>query len=129
MRTIDHAQHIMSRVSHNNCQECRADCERRFLRLRWTSYQFVAEYLAFVKPRLEAIKAGKNSVDAHRWHRDFIEALHRRITLKGAGESGRKQTDSYLQRLGQFSSNPEDNHFADAAYLRRYAQRGASMLY
>jgi hypothetical protein len=31
MKTAEHQRHIQSRVSHNNCQECRADCERQFL--------------------------------------------------------------------------------------------------
>lgn len=129
MRSATHKQHVDSRISHNNCDECRADCERSFLRQQWLGYKFVAEYLAWCKPRLQAIKAGETSVNARIWHRDFIRTLHRRITLKGAAETGRKQNDSYRQRLGQFSRNPRDNHFADRFYLRRFASRGASTLH
>jgi hypothetical protein len=128
MRSIEHQQHINSRISHNNCQECRADCERAGLRPQWTAYQFVGDYLRWAKPRLSAIKAGESSVNARIWHRDFIKTLHRRITLKGAAETSRKQNDSYRQRLGQFSRNPKDSHFANSVYLRRYAARGASTL-
>ena len=129
MRSQIHQQHIDARITHNDCQECRADCERRFLRPQWTTYKFVAHYLAFAKPRLDAIKGGADSSNARRWHRDFVNTLQRRITLKGAAEIGRKQNDSYLQRLGQFSRNPNDHHFADNIYLRRFANRGASALY
>ena len=71
------------------------------------------DYLAFAKPRLEAIKAGADSVSARRWHRDFVHTLQRRITHKGAAETGPKQNDSYLPPLGQFSRNPNGHHFAD----------------
>ena len=116
-----HKQHV--KVSHNNCNECRADCERQFLRRQWHGYRYVAEYLTWCKPRIEAIKNGENSTNAHIWHRDFLRALHRRITLKGGSETGRKWNDSYLQRLNQFPRNT-DNY-----YLRRFARRGASTLH
>lgn len=119
MQSNTHKQH--TRVSHNNCQECRADCERQFLRPAWR-YDFVTEYLAHTKPRLEAIKAGENSLFAKVWHMRFIKALHRRITLKGGAEVGHKRCDSYLERLNQFPRS------TDSAYLRRFARRGASTL-
>lgn len=122
MRTTEHQHHIDSRIAYNHCQECRADCERQFLRPQWPGYKHVTEYLTFIQPRLQAIKTGENSTNAGIWYRKFTEALHRRITLKGAAETGRKQNDSYLRRMGQFSRSTE------AAYLRRFAQRGASTL-
>lgn len=115
-----HKQHV--RVSHNDCDECRADCERQFLRRQWLGYRYVTEYLAWAKPRIEAIRNGEDSANARIWYRDFIRALQRRITLKGASEAGRKWNDSYRQRLNQFPRN------TDAAYLRRFARRGASTL-
>ena len=121
--TPEHQSHITGRVAHNDCQECRADCERQFLRSRWTGYQFVTDYLSFAKPRLEAIRQGENSVNARVWRQDFRLALNRRITLKGSAEHGRKQCDSYLQRLSQFPRSTDSN------YLRRFAQRGASTLH
>jgi hypothetical protein len=122
MQTNEHKQHISLRVSHNDCQECRADCERQFLRPQWPKYEYVADYLAIVRPRIAAIKQGENSAAAQRWKREFTRALQRRITLKVAGERSRKQCDSYLQRLGQFPRNTGSD------YLRRFAQRGASTL-
>ena len=123
MQTTEHLKHIASRVSHNNCQECRADCERQWLRPQWTGYQFITDYLAFATPRLAAIKAGEQSVNARIWHRKFVQAMQRRITLKGGSETGRKRNDGYLERLGQFP------RATDAAYLRRFASRGASTLH
>ena len=122
MRTSEHQRHLDSRIAHNNCDECRADCERSFLHGQWPGYRFVTEYLSWAKPRIEAIRQGKSSVDARIWHRDFLRALHRRITLKGSSESGRKWNDSYRQRLNQFPRS------TDNRYLKRYARRGASTL-
>jgi hypothetical protein len=122
MQTVEHQRHITSYVSHNDCQECRADCERQFLRPQWPGYRHVTEYLSCVKPRLEAIRQGETSVNARIWHRDFVKTLHRRITLKSGSEHGRKRCDGYLSRLRQFSRD------TDAGYLRRFARRGASTL-
>lgn len=122
MRTIEHQQHIDKRISYNDCQECRADCERQFLAAQWPGYRHVNEYLNWVKPRLLAIKAGEQSREAQHWQREFVEALQRRIALKGAAETGRKQCDGYLERLNQFSRATDRN------YLKRFAQRGASTL-
>ena len=122
MRSKEHQSHIDSRIAYNNCQECRADCERQFLRLRWSEYKHVSEYLAWAKPRVEAIRQGENGVNARQWRRDFIVALHRRISLKVGAETGRKQVDSYLSRMGQFPRS------TDAGYLRKFARRGASTL-
>lgn len=123
MKTAEHERHIAEYVSRNDCQECRADCERQFLRPRWPGYRYVSEYLNHVKPRLAAIRAGENSVNARRWKREFTRALHRRINLKAGAEHGRKYCDSYLERLGQFRRD------ADRVYLRRFASRGASALH
>lgn len=127
MQTETHKAHLANNMSHNSCCECRADCERQFVRLSpWAKYQYVSEYLAYVRPRLQACVVD-NSVDARVWYRGFVKALHVRITLRTT-VAGRKQSDGYLQRLGQFSRNRQDNHFADAGYLRSYASRGASCL-
>ena len=123
MKTAAHKKHLASRVSHNDCQECRADVERRFLRPHWPGYQFVTDYLGWAKPRLEAIREGEASPAATHWRDDFRLALNRRINLKVAAETGRKQCDSYLQRLGQFP------RATDSQYLRRFARRGASTLH
>ena len=122
MQSQSHIEHIKSRISHNNCQECRADTERRFLSLKWPGYQFVSEYSAYVTPLLELIRNGEDSADARQWRAKFRKALHTRITLKVGGEVGRKRNDSYRDRLGQFP------RATDEAYLRRFARRGASTL-
>jgi hypothetical protein len=122
MQTATHQRHITERVSHNNCDECRADCERQFLREQWPGYRHVTEYLNYIKPRLDAIRNGENSVNAHHWYREFIRALHRRISLKVTRETGRKQCPGYLSRLRQFPRSTE------RAYLRRFAARRASTL-
>jgi len=122
MQTATHQRHITERVSHNNCDECRADCERQFLGEQWPGYRHVTDYLNWIKPRLEAIRNGENSVNARQWYREFIRALHRRITLKITAETGRKQCPSYLSRLSQFPRSTE------APYLRRFAARRASAL-
>ena len=123
MQTPTHQRHIAERLSHNNCDECRADCERQFLRAQWPGYRHVTEYLNWIKPRLEAIRNGENSLNARQWYREFIRALHRRISLKVAGETGRKQCPGYLSRLRQFP------RMTEASYLRRFAARGASTLH
>ena len=133
--TPHHRVHLERNIAHNNCDECRADNERSFLRPQWDGYQFVGMYLAFARPRLDAIRQGETSVNARIWREDFRLALNRRITLKGAPETGRKYNDSYLQRLRQFPYrlgvdrplNPW-TPVCDAAYLRRFAQRRASTL-
>jgi hypothetical protein len=122
MQTATHQRHIIERVSHNNCDECRADCERQFLREQWLGYRHVTEYLSWIKPRLQAIRNGENSVNARQWYREFIRALHRRITLKVTAETGRKQCPGYLSRLRQFPRSTE------ASYLRRFAARRESTL-
>lgn len=133
MQTTEHQRHLKTRVSHNNCQECRADVERQFLRLAFEGYRYVHEYLDFVRPRLEAIKGGFDSVNARHFRSDFREALNRRITLKAGPEIGRKRCDSYSQRLNQFPRRSTDRPLnpwstIDATYLRRFARRGASTL-
>jgi hypothetical protein len=121
MQSATHLAHIKANVSHSNCSECRADCERRFVpSAPWPGYQFVSEYVRYIKPRLQACDFD-NSIEAKQWHREFTQALQRRITLR-APIAGRKQSHSYLERLKQFGRN------VDAGYLRRFAQRGASCL-
>jgi hypothetical protein len=125
-----HRQHVSSRISHNDCPECRADCERRHVRTApWTTYEHVRAYLGYVKPRLIALQTD-NSIDARQWHREFVRALHRRISLRMPA-NGRKQCDGYLERLGQFvdrQSLATKRHRANADYLRQFARKGASAL-
>lgn len=123
MITDQHKQHIRSRVSHNDCQECRADTERRFVQTAPWNYDHMRAYLDYVKPRLAAIKAGENSADSHIWMQKFRVALDRRITLKvSASKAERKRCDSYLERMGQFGKN------VNGQYLRQFSARGASCL-
>lgn len=123
MQSNQHLQHIRSRVAWNNCPECRADNERRFAPAQWPGYQHVHEYLTWARPRLEAIQAGENSPLAQSWHKDFLNALNRRIYLKVQPNSGRKFSHSYTERLRQFR-----NMTVGSDYLRRFAKVGASAL-
>jgi hypothetical protein len=136
MQSLAHRQHIAERVSHADCPECRADTERSFSRNSRTGqaspwrYRHVHEFLAWIRPRLAAIRDGSNggdSVDARIWHRDFIRALHARISLKApvSGANGRKFSHGYLERL-KMTRFPGSR--ADEGYLRRFADRGASCL-
>lgn len=99
-----HSQHISDRTAHNNCSECRADCERRLAIGHPFKYEHVTEYLSYVKPRIQAIRAGESSVDARIWHRQFIKALNRRISSHSVS-GHRKQSDSYLDRLRAVSGS------------------------
>ena len=122
MQSVEHVQHVKSRTSYQRCSECRADTERRFVCLTpWKEYQHVHSYLEYVRPRLAAC-ATDQSVDARVWHRDFLKAMHRRISLR-APSAGRKYCDSYLERL---QSARRGN--TPASYLWAFAQRGASAL-
>ncbi len=133
--TPTHLMHLQTNVSWNNCDECRADNERSFLRPQWTTYEFVHLYLEWARPRLAALRDGENSVNARIWRNDFRRALNRRITLKGRAETGRKYCDSYLQRLRQFPYrlnvdrplNPS-TPVCGSAFLESYAKRRASTL-
>lgn len=99
-RTEKHQQHLKSNISHNDCRECRADTERRFVSTAQWSYQHVHEYLSYVAPRLKAIRDGENSINARQWLRDFRIALDRRINLKAESRPAwRKLCDSYQDRL------------------------------
>lgn len=87
MQSTLHKEHILARMSHANCSECRADTERRFVDTTPFTYTYVHEYLAYVRPRLAAIRNDTvvaSSVDARVWYRGFILALHRRISYKSA---------------------------------------------
>lgn len=88
----------------------------------WREYKHVSEYLAYVRPRIAA-QGVDDSMDARIWYRGFRLALQRRISLR-APIPGRKRCDGYLERLKQF----RPGRGTDAAYLRRFAQRGASCL-
>src|ERR1019366_2707649 len=100
MRTANHQKHIDTRNAHNDCRECRADCERQFVATAQWRYQHVHDYLAFAQPRLQAISNCENSVSARQWLRNFRIALDRRINLKtGTTLKWRKLCDSYQERL------------------------------
>ena len=129
MISRQHASHITSRVSHSDCSECRADTERRLaFTHQWAGYSYVREYLCYAKPRVAALKADK-SADAVSSHREFIKAMHRRISAR-LHQPGRKRNDSYLERLRQFVNvqGHGPRFRADAGYLRQFARRGASAL-
>lgn len=121
--SAEHAEHIRTFISHNNCAECRADGERRHVQRVVFRYVYVHEYLAYAQPRIAEIRAGNVSVNARIWHRDFMRALHRRISSR-VRVDGRKQSDSYLERLRMALSARN----ANAGYLRTFASRGASCL-
>ena len=120
----EHAEHKRASVSHNNCAECRADNERQFVPTQQWHYGHVADYLKHVRPRLQAIRQGKNSVNARIWTRQYRLALHRRIGLKGTLPIGRKWSDSYLERLKMALGGRS----ATERYLRTFARKGASTL-
>lgn len=124
MQSIPHKQHIRHSISQNNCSECRADTERRFARNTPFHYAHVRNYLSYVRPRIDAIRNGESSVDARIWQRDFLKAMNRRITSHAA-RTGRKHSDSYLERLRQ---SRYAGSRAGAGYLRQFASRGASCL-
>jgi len=134
VQSLAHRQHIAGRVSHADCSECRADCERRFVDRvqggQWR-YAHVGEYLAYIRPRLTALQTGEyaDDPDARAWQRKFVKALHTRISLKvadtGGRCNGRKFSHGYLERL-KMTRFPGSR--ADAGYLRRFADRGASCL-
>ena len=85
MQSLTHRQHVHTRMSHANCPECRADTERRLIDIAPFTYTHTREYLAYVRPRLTAIRNDTvvaSSVDARVWYRGFMLALHRRISSK-----------------------------------------------
>lgn len=125
MRSPEHAKHLAARVSHNNCQECRADCERSFVPVQLWHYGHIPEYLAYVKPRLAAIRAGNSTLVARQWLEEYRRALDRRISLKIPSASERKRADGYLDRLRQFRLG--DRGYK-ARYLKQFAASGASTL-
>jgi hypothetical protein len=122
---LRHFEHIALRVSHANCRQCNADNQRRFAHVTPFRYGFVHEYLSWIRPRLAAIRDGENSVDARRWHRDFMQALHTRISSRGQNPAWRKLAPGYLERL-QMTRFPRSK--ADADYVREFARTGASCL-
>ena len=123
-KSAEHVQHIASRISHNDCGECRADCERRHVRGQWPGYEHVHDYLSHIRPRLSALKAGESSWQARNWYREFHRALDLRISLKVDPPKGRKYCDSYLDRL----RNATGGRNATMSYLRKFAARRASTL-
>lgn len=134
MRSNEHLKHIASRVSHINCDECRADCERQFVFNRPFKYAHVHEYLTYVRPRLAAIKAKMHdgdSANARQWYRDFMRALENRIASH-IERKGRKYAPGYLERLEgmrkAFVCRKSQDMDVSAFDFRSYARRGASTL-
>lgn len=103
MQSEEHKKHIAARISWNSCPECRADNSRWRAQTRPHEYKYVREYLSWVRPRLEAIRNGaieqgraKDSYEALWWYRDFINALHRRISSH-LSDTGRKHAPDYAR--------------------------------
>jgi hypothetical protein len=98
VRHVEHLDH--HKAHHNCCPQCNAEHCRSFVDVQPFRYQFVSKYLAWVKPRLAAIRdgvKGGDTVEAHRWHRDFMTALHRRISTHLPNQSGRKHMPDYAK--------------------------------
>lgn len=134
MISHDHAQHLLSNISHAACSECQADCQRQFAmgNAQPWRYGHVREYLEYIRPRLAAIREERDrgGIAGRRWEMDFMKALHTRISLKGGVFGrGRKHNDGYRERLrGMYVACGPECRIPDAAYLRRFASRGASCL-
>lgn len=96
MQSQEHAKHVAENVSHSRCPECRADNQRWHAQMRPFQYVHVAAYLAWIRPRLAAIRDGVDSVEARRWERDFVSALHNRLYSRMAG-TGRKFAPDYAK--------------------------------
>jgi hypothetical protein len=98
-RTAEHQKHIDTRVAHSRCPECRADNSRRFAFTVPFRYGHVSVYLAWIRPRLEAIRTkqqGGATVEARQWQRDFVRALHSRINSH-VPTPGRKHAPEYAK--------------------------------
>jgi hypothetical protein len=124
-----HAAHLIENTDHANCAECSADRERSFVRTQWPGYRFIHEYLLWAR-------AGFNNKGVTTWwagdrltadqfRKEFIVALHNRIYLRMKPPKGRKYASCYLERLRQWKFPGAK---VDAAYLRRFAKKGASAL-
>jgi hypothetical protein len=102
---LKHFEHKAFGYSLNTCPQCTADNSRRFAQVTKFRHQDVPkdvrhEYLAWVRPRLEAIRTGTNggdTVEARRWERNFIAALHNRITSHMPNQGGRKYAPDYAK--------------------------------
>jgi hypothetical protein len=124
-RTTEHQKHLSTNRSHNDCRECRADTERRFVATAQWRYDHVHDYLTWIQPRLEALRNGEDSINARQWLKDFRQSLDRRINLKAHSRPNwRKLCDSYQERL----KNARRGRNPNASYLRQFAQTGASAL-
>lgn len=104
MQSAEHKQHITQNRSYSHCPECRADSSRLFAYTKPFRYAHVHEYLSWVRPRIEAIRAGaieqeqeQEEYNALWWHRDFVRALHNRISSHLPGQSGRKHAPEYAK--------------------------------
>lgn len=120
MTSHTHERHLVERVSHSDCPECRADTERWFVDTRQWRYKYVADYLNYIKPRLEAIWQGVDTLEARQWLRKYREAADRRISLKVPPvKAERKRSDSFLERLRGLSPDTP-NLFRKASCLDYY---------
>lgn len=128
MRSADHKKHLATNVSWNNCPECRADNERRFVPPRWAAYRFVHEYLTFAAAGFggKGVRTwwGGDRLTADQWRREFVAALHNRISLRVAPPRWRKLSHAYVERLRMALGGRDPN----AGYLRVFAQKGACTL-
>lgn len=101
MQSEVHKAHVASRISHNNCPECRADNSRWHAQRTPFNHQGVPadamhSYMAWVRPRLAALRSGTSTIEAKRWQQNFRDALSNRIYSQMAG-SGRKFAPDYAK--------------------------------
>lgn len=122
MNYLKHFEHLAFNVSHNGCDHCKANNERRFAVINPFVYGHVQAYLSWARPHIAAIRTGNTTGDARRWQRDFVSALHNRIYSRSLPPVTRKRANGYLDRLRGM------RRVHDVAYLREFAARGASCL-
>jgi hypothetical protein len=128
MKSEAHKKHLRTLTSWNNCSECRADTERRMLHPRWVGYRFAHEYLEYAKAGFsgKGVRTwwGGDRLTEEQWRKEFVKALHNRISLRIEPPRWRKLASGYLERLRSALRGRNPN----AAYLRQFAAKGASAL-
>ena len=97
MQTAEHKRHITENCSYQRCPECRADNSRWHAQTKEFRYGHVHAYLSWIRPRLEAIRNGENSLGARRWREDFVAALNTRISSHIPQQNGRKHAPEYAK--------------------------------
>ena len=111
MQSLLHKQHIRHNVSDMRCSECRADSERRFAGNHPFHYAYVHQYLEWVRPRLEAIRNGENSVDAQ------ISGVTKGISMTDAElKLLDVECDVLLRRLADLKAAGRDSN-SDVEYI------------